>query len=95
MFKVSQKVVCIASHFGFYPPSTIFPKKDEIYTIRGFEIVNGRQCILLEEIINKPYHFIQGVCEAVFGLEFFRSIDYTYGEQVCEELERITEPELV
>lgn len=95
MFKVGQKVVCIGTNFGIYPPSTKFPLKGEMYTIRGFETVNGRQCIFLEEIVNAPYHFIQGVCEAVFGLEFFRAIDYSYGEQVCESLEVMTEPQLV
>lgn len=107
MFKVGQKVVCVD---GSRKPDrrepdgykALFPKKGEIYTVREIlQSFDGSYCVRLEEIVNKPAPLINsvimkyGMWEPAFRVFRFRPIDNTYGEQVCEELERITEPELV
>lgn len=54
MLRVGQKVVCVYN--GSDEPGSWFgdiPKVNHIYTICGFEVVDGVDCLLLEEIRNK------------------------------------------
>lgn len=97
MFKVGQKVVCL----GTAPrrpecPGEIFPRKGEIYTVRETCYSQcGVPCIRLVEIVNPILEYIKGPSEMAFDVIDFRPITYTFGEQVCESLEVMTEPELV
>lgn len=99
MFKYGQKVICVI--FNGNGPARecckIIPIKGEIYTVRELRTTkfNGAIGLLLEEIVNPPYDYAQGFAEPSFDPRCFRPVDYTYGESVCEELDKITEPELV
>lgn len=54
MFHVRQKVVCVCNHnIGLGCWLRDIPKVNHIYTIRGFEVANGIDCLLLEEITNR------------------------------------------
>jgi hypothetical protein len=98
MFKVGQKVVCIdakpriVDRYG-----NILPIEGEIYTIR--KVIEWG--VFLVEIVNKPQWYDDPgtkkliFTETCFMADRFRPIDYTFGEQVCESLEVMTEPELV
>lgn len=95
MFKVGQKVVCIANFSGNdYGEDT--PVKGEIYTIRDMETFKGELYLWLMEIVNRAHNYEDGGSgECNFRSDGFRPIDYSYGTQVCESLEVMTEPELV
>lgn len=96
MFKVGQKVVCVSCNFySLGELGEVLPEKGEIYTVRSTEIFKGRQCITLEEIMNQPRKYLQGMVECVFGADNFRPVDHEFGRAVCESLEVMTEPELV
>jgi len=93
MFKVGQKVVCVKQfidHFG-----ETLPIKGDMYTVREILTVENL-CIRLEEIVNVPRRYPGwGVWECAFNAAGFRPVDTSFGEEVCESLEVITEPELV
>lgn len=98
MFKVGQKVVCIDDDWNHlsYMPTQNMPNKGEIYTVREIEIFGNDVGIRLCEVVNKPWRSPDGLLmEQAFDIDAFRPIDYTFGEQVCESLEVMTEPELV
>jgi hypothetical protein len=107
MFRIGQKVVCINDNVDpnrILPPSLIYPKKNNTYTIRAMYIArNGETALLLEEIIN-PYKTPDGQ-EIGFISTRFRSlvedglidellskiIDEVKEEILIEELARITD----
>lgn len=94
MFKVGQKVVCVKGFVKKF--NETIPIKGEIYTVR--EIVKVRNwCTRLVEIVNDKHDYWQNglLDECAFNVIAFRPVDTTFGEQVCESLEVMTEPELV
>lgn len=95
MFKVGQKVVCTGDFSKVNHPGVTFPEKGEIYTVRSFRNDNDKTGICLEEIVNPIMEWSTGLFEPAFDILDFRPIDYSFGEQVCESLEVMTEPELV
>ena len=79
MFHIGQRVVCI--HDVGYQPANEFqnvPLKGSIYTVRGFvspdigyERTPG---MLLEEIMNPPWEYKEGVFEPSFHPYHFRPL---------------------
>jgi hypothetical protein len=93
-FKIGQKVVCLISDWPS-PNGEETPTKDGIYTIR--ELVYG-PCGLslrLEEIINIPHLYSRGLMECSFIAQYFRLIDYSFGEMVAESITTECEKETV
>lgn len=91
-------MVCINADFSGADTSDFsqLPTCGQIYTIRSVELDDcGDDGITLVEIVNPNYPYITGSSEPLFHPERFRSIDYSFGEQVCNELEVITEPQLI
>lgn len=95
MFKVGQKVVCVEDKPNSNTIVPNRPVKGEIYTIRAIRTNFNIYGVLLVEVVNPLQEFMEGLYEGAFDPSRFRPVDTTYGEQLCEELERITEPELV
>lgn len=96
MFKVGKKVVCLRTPTRYHGDIEEFPIHREIYTIRSMQqsTFDGL-ALYFDEIINEKRQFLEGYVEMNFASINFRPIDYSYGEQVCESLEVMTEPELV
>jgi hypothetical protein len=79
MFHIGQQVVCI--HDIGCPPGNEFPNipiKGSIYTVRGFvspdvgyERTPG---MLLEEVVNAPWEYKEGVFEPSFHPYHFRPL---------------------
>ena len=79
MFHIGQRVVCI--HDVGCPPANEFPNvpiKGSIYTVRGFvspdvgyERTPG---MLLEEVVNPPWEYKEGVFEPSFHPYHFRPL---------------------
>ncbi|WP_448520444.1 hypothetical protein [Rhodoflexus sp.] len=78
MFTPGDKVVCINADFSMYP--NIFdvfkqlPKRDEIYTVRQKQYIEGMGYrILLEEIHNPPVYIdmVKGMVEPAFAANRF------------------------
>lgn len=67
------------------------PAKDVVYTVRDVETVivhnEAVLCIRLEEIINKPQKFRQGIGECVFPAELFAEIQPPQKINISELLE--------
>ncbi len=85
--KISDKVVCVRDLSSFrleYPEVKQWPIKGEIYTIRGF----AYEGLLLYELVNPPHKYHEGYGEPSFCVNFFRPIDYSAGESICEEIEK-------
>jgi len=49
----------------------MFPAKGVIYTVREFF---DKECIRLEEIVNKKHHYNEGYAECCFYIKRFREI---------------------
>jgi hypothetical protein len=99
MFKVGQKVVFIEQFVEPARSNEIYPIVGEIYTVREtFETIRF-PCIRLVEIVNPVQYYRNGDAfvwdECGWNANKFRAIDTRFGEQVCESLEVMTEPELV
>lgn len=75
-FKIGQKVMCIQTFNVKRRYMEKYPMKSRIYTIRGFVNHNGQIGILLEEIVNPKYQYVNGYAEAAFAIQNFRSLDY-------------------
>lgn len=74
MFKIGQKVVYIqrkidASHWG-----QITPEPKAIYTVRAVGFAYNIPAIWLEEIVNEPRAWADGVYELGMNAEFFRPL---------------------
>ena len=78
MFQVGDKVVCIDADFSMYP--NIFevyqslPKRNEVYTVRERQYVQGQGYrLLLEEIENAPIYIdaVKGKVEPGFNASRF------------------------
>lgn len=81
MFHIGQLVVCIddshnPNRLHLSHDETI-PTKGMIYTIRGFLETPSGVGVYLEEIINKPKMYAQGMLEVAFRQERFRPIQKT------------------
>jgi len=97
MFKPGDKVVCINADFSMYP--NIFdvfkqlPKRDEIYTVRERQYIEGMGYrILLEEIHNPPVYIdmVKGMVEPAFTSNRFAlltdPITVKYQQEIEEEI---------
>ena len=76
MFEIGQLVVCIETQ-----PQSIcgekIPEEKGIYTIRGVKVYpdcGDAVGVVLEEIVNPPKFYIDGIVEAHFGVEHFRPV---------------------
>ncbi|GEM_PF-6597198 len=78
MFQIGDKVVCIDADFSMYP--NIFelyrelPKRDEVYTVRERQFVQGLGYrILLDQVINQPIYIdmVKGKVEPAFNATRF------------------------
>jgi|SRR5690606_29908446 len=93
--KVGDKVVCIDDKDPSDPTRIMHQmvKRGEIYTVRGFSSPpSGDTGVLLEEITNGLW---SNGSEGSYNPNRFRPIDYTFGEKVCEKIEKQLQPELV
>ena len=71
MIGVGDMVVCVDDKYNDTPyPGEVFPREDEIYTVR--EVVDGG--LRLEEIRNPKYFHIEGFTESTFLISRFRKI---------------------
>ncbi len=79
--KVGSLVVCVDDVFtGEYNEelkrmNVIFPVKDKIYTVRDTEMLNGRLCIFLEEIVNRKIQYQDCYDEQSWWSRRFRELD--------------------
>lgn len=88
-FKIGEKVVCVYNPSGKGDDCTyneIRPKNGEIYTIRGFYYLNGDCGIYLEEIVNPPRPYLDGLGECCWSIDCFRKLDYAHTEKICAEI---------
>lgn len=86
-FSIEQKVICIDEVFnniGWASVGVIAPKKDTIYTVRGFGFTGG---ILLAEIVNKYHNLKSGrIGEPAFIPDRFRPLDETFTHETIAML---------
>jgi hypothetical protein len=71
---VGMKVVCV---IGPRPRCMweILPTRGHIYTIRDIRLHSGGWVdFLLDEIVNRPFHYLEGFCEAHFRARRFRPV---------------------
>ena len=74
MFKVGEKVVCLARTFN-RPFSENIPKRGGIYTVRSLESYPGGDIgIRLFEVRNSPQNYSTGFAEASFMASRFRPL---------------------
>lgn len=78
MFHIGQKVVCIKNG-GWTSPKMfgdeIFPVFGKVYTVREIEPdFDEYSWIRLEEIINRPHNYGDGMIEASYRSDRFRPI---------------------
>lgn len=73
MFKIGEKVACIHS---FIPDD--------------FDIRKGNVGIyfLLEELVNPILIYTKGLGELEFSSDKFRKLDYAFGKEICEQLQK-------
>lgn len=91
MIKIGNKIVCVrpvTRRIGIDPLDYKGPVVGEIYTVRDILENNGRVGIRLEEIINRPHLYDVGMAECAFIIEAFREVDYSFGEEVCSNVEQ-------
>lgn len=93
-FKIGQKVICITEFKVKRKHSEQFPIKGKTYTIRGFIEYRGRVGVLLEEIVNPKYQYIDGFSEAAFGVHNFRPIEHQSAKSEILQKFKITEERL-
>jgi hypothetical protein len=99
-FKIGQKVVCVdgGSWNSSYVSRPIKkPIEAHIYTIRWIGYVDSDLCVLLQEIVNDHYYWCAGTryAEPTFRIKRFRPIDYSFGEETAERIEKELIPETV
>jgi hypothetical protein len=96
MFQIGDKVVCINADFSMYP--NIFelysqlPKRDEVYTVRERQFVQGvGYRILLEELVNEPVYIdmVKGRVEPAFNANRFALLNDPVSVEVEEEAEML------
>lgn len=91
MFKIGEKVACIHS---FIPDDfdirkgNVLPVKGEIYTIRVIQVYDVGIYFLLEELVNPILIYTEGLGELVFSSDKFRKLDYAFGIEICERLQK-------
>lgn len=76
MFRIGQKVVCVA-HFPRERRMAwaTYAEKNQVYTVRGYVIrTDGVECLLLNEIHNPPRPSRIGIVEFGFRANYFRPI---------------------
>lgn len=77
MFRVGQKVVCVAGSSMHVRASEgyIYPTNTDVYTIRGmYRDGSGNTQLLLQEIKNKPMETNVGTREPGFNARYFRPV---------------------
>ena len=66
-FHVGQRVVCVCVNFSREPvwrgAIRVFPKLNEIYTIRSMRRVDDLIGLCFEGIVHAPLHFAEGFVE--------------------------------
>lgn len=81
-----QELVRFAATMGWRVPEHL-----KVYTIRGFTEYRGHAGYVVEEIVNKPYHFpLSGVMELHFDECIFSPVQTTSTE--AEKLRRLSDP---
>lgn len=93
--KVGDKVVCVKKVNAYN--GEICPVVGEHYTVRDmyYNKIYSRWAIRVVEIINTPRHYNDGYNEADFPANKFRPVDYSFGEEVAERLEKTFQPETI
>ena|ERR1700730_10848348 len=78
MFHIGQRVVCVDIRRIDPEECPNRPVRSGIYTVRGFVVpyagYSGTPGMLLEEIINRPYPYVQGTFEPSFWPLRFRPL---------------------
>lgn len=72
-FRVGQKVKYVGPDFGS-PWNQITPTPNAEYTVRACGFVMGEDAILLNEVINAPRQWAEGIHELWMNSKFFRPI---------------------
>jgi len=75
MFYVGQRVAYIGKEYGKagFGWETL-PKKGPVYTIRAVTVRGSEEGLLLNEIVNCPAMYGDGIYEAAFPSELFRPV---------------------
>jgi hypothetical protein len=77
-FGVGDLVVCIRAFRKTKNLREKYPVVGQVYTIRDIELPDDAECGLrLEEIINPPYDYRQGLVECWFDSQNFRPVRKT------------------
>ncbi|MCU0450234.1 MAG: hypothetical protein MUC97_10420 [Bernardetiaceae bacterium] len=97
MFNIGDRVVCVNGDFSMYP--NIYdlyrqlPRRDEVYTVRERQFLQGTGYrLLLEEIENPPVYIdmVKGMVEPGFDARRFALLNnpqQVHAGQAVEELE--------
>lgn len=89
MFKIGQKVVCIAD--SWISQAVLgMPKKDRIYTVRSNKIMPWSDVpygIRLFEIVNTERQWSDMLGEPYFDAKFFRPLEDTEGQIELRQME--------
>lgn len=80
--KVGVPVICIKRgnwyamdpNLPFHDDGETYPVYGGRYTIRGFDVTTAGVAIWLNEIVNVPRRYANGVCERGFDLRRFRPL---------------------
>lgn len=84
--QTGDTVECIDDTSKQLPYKVIIPVKGKFYTIRDVRDTNYGPGFLLEEIVNEPVHFQEGLLEPVYDPKRFRKLDVQINE-ITEVLE--------
>ena len=87
MFHIGQRVICVDDNIigengvfdrAFTERCPHLPVKGRTYTVRGFIVpyagYSGTPGMLLEEIVNPPYRYVEGTFEPSFFPSHFRPL---------------------
>lgn len=90
MITIGSKVVCITKLTPRHddPKDVKYPIVRQIYTVREITTLNNLTGLRLIEIVNKAVHYRDGFLEVAFTLKAFREVDYSFGEEVCSNVEQ-------
>lgn len=98
MFEIGEKVICVEDYKLPHTREELdndcpnWVKKDEKYTIRGFNDNNGIVTgVLLEEIRNSPKYFkvIDKIQEPAFRTDRFRRLEPAEKQEEVEEFKMV------
>ena len=92
---MKDRVVCFKANWPLNFKNELVPTVGEIYTIRDIVYPKGLMiaCYHFVEIVNPIFEYREGMRECCFDARCFRPVDLSFGEVVCETLEKQKELE--